>query len=531
MKGRKRWVIAGVLVVVAALIAVIMLTGGAPPGNGGNGTPSPPRPWIVKYGHPTTGLGGVIGIDPQTSSTIVAFQTAEILFLSDPETREPTPFLAIDLEYNEEESYVDIFLREGVRFHNGDNMTAEDVKFSYDRMKDVDLVGGWAPIYQRWIDRVEVIDDYQVRIYWTEGEEGSPRKDFPLQPVIVPKNYIEEVGWEEWAEKPVLTGPFKIVDWARDVYIHFVKAFDEHWYWGDLPNYDELIILSVPEASTRLAMLKTGELDAAVVPPANVPDVDSDPNLTRVMSEWCYSWDIVFYDMGNPDQPSPLHDPKVRKAVSLAIDRARIGENVLFGTHEPKGSYWAPYSFGYRYREPDPYDPDEARRLLEEAGYPDGFDTSFAYPMDQSAKAAQAVIASLSEVGIRAQDVALEPTTWGVKCYYDQHVGMGYMWMPGWGGRYYPEDVFGDELYSYAAQVSRNNTEVTEAYERMLSAEDEEEYMQAAWAAEELVYDVLGYKIPVWAVHTAYAYGPTIDSWQPWQGIAEQGLVEIKYKG
>ncbi len=73
----------------------------------------------------------------------------------------------------------------------------------------------------------------------------------------------------------------------------------------------------------------------------------------------------------------------MRKAVSLAIDRPGIAENVLHGLYEPRGSYWAPYSFGYRYREPDPYDPDEARRLLEEAGYPDGFDTYFSFPLGE----------------------------------------------------------------------------------------------------------------------------------------------------
>jgi len=210
MKGRKRWIIGGVLVLVAVLVAVLILRDSAPPdgngGNGGNGEP-PPRPWVVRYGESRTGLGSWIGIDPQTiGMPIVAMQTAEILFLSDEETREPTPFLATELEYSENGTYVDIFLRDDVRFHNGDLMTAEDVKFSYDRMQNEDLVMGWAPIYQRWIDHVEVINDYQVRIYGTLEaiEEGSPRKDFPLQPAIIPKNYISEVGWEEWAEQPVI---------------------------------------------------------------------------------------------------------------------------------------------------------------------------------------------------------------------------------------------------------------------------------------------------------------------------------------
>ena len=531
MKGRKRWITGGFLFLVVALIGALVLTacggGGGNGGNGGNG--ETPRPWIVRYGYPTTGIGGVVGIDPSTTiAGIVSVQTAESLFRGDPDTLEVVPSLATSFEAGPSHFYVDYTIRQGVKFHNGDLMTAEDVKFSYDKMHDYDLVEALAPVYDRFIDRVEIIDTDKVRVYFKEWSWNW----LTSSPVIIPKNYIEDVGWEEWAEEPVLTGPFKIVDWERDVYAHLVKAFPEegHWYYGtDFPNYDELYIYSVVEPSTRLAMLKAGELDASHVPPANIPDVENDPNLTLTTSKYSSAWDVIFYDRFDPF--SPFYDPDVRRAVSLAIDREGIAENVMHGAVEPWGSYWAPYTLGYRYREPDPYDPDEAQRLLEEAGYPDGFDTYFAFPLDQQL-ISDAVMASLADVGIRAESRGYEPTTWGTMLYVDQHIGMGYIHLPGWYGRTNPDAIWGDEIYSWGAQVSRDIPEVEDIFDQMVMAANEEELEQAAWAAEDLTFE-LEWKIPVWAIHASFAYGPTIENWNPgWPGDEyTQNLIILHYKG
>jgi len=515
-----------VLLLVTVLIAALVVTA-CDGGNGGNGNP---RPWVVHYGYPTTGIGSGDGIDPAVSLALIGFQTAEILFLADPETHEPTPFLATNLSWGENQTYVDILLRDDIKFHNGDDMTAEDVKFSFDSVLFPEDRFGEAVnvVWQRWYDHTEVIDTYQFRIYLT-GEEIPPRKDVPLQTFIVPKDYIEEVGWEVWAQEPVLTGPMKITDWQADVYCHLEKAFPEegHWYWGDLPNYDELRIWSVVESSTRLAMLKAGELDIAQVPPAMVTEVEEDLNLTLVMSEYASAWNIVFYDWANNE--SPLSDPDVRRAVSLAIDRESIGTAVTQGTHVPYGSYYAPYGFGYEYRAPDPYDLVEAQSLLDDAGYPTGFDTYFVYPQDKETVSA-AIIASLNGAGIRAQAVPVEPTTWAMMLNDDEHVGMGYMHIPAWYGRYYAEDIVGDEVFSWGAQVSRDIPEVFDAWDALVTAEDEVQYLEAARAVQPLIYDELGYKIPVFAEHFAFGYGTDIEEWVPWPGTNQQSLIEVTYK-
>ena len=530
-KGRKSWVTSGFLILVVALIGALVLTacagGGGNGGNGGNGYEPPPRPWIVRYGFHATGLVSLNGIDPQTvGAGMVSRQTAEYLSIIDPDTLKVGPGLATSWEVGPGRSYIDYTIRQGVKFHNGDLMTAEDVKFSYDRCLDKDLLPDIAIIYQDFIDRVEIIGTDKVRVYlkkWT-WSRGSP--------VIVPKNYIEDVGWEEWFNKPVLTGPFKIVDWEPDVYVHYVKAFPEegHWYYGnDIPNYDELYILSVVEPATRLAMLKTGELDASHISPANVPDVQNDPKLTLVMSKYSAAWSILFCERF--DVSSPFNEPNVRKAVSLAIDREGIAKNVLQGTYEPWGSYWGPNILGYRYKEPDPYDPTEAKRLLTEAGYPDGFDTSFAYPLNYGLES-QAVIASLATVGIRAEARGYEAITWGTMLWFNQHVGMVYSAFPWWSGAIYPDAIWLTEFYGWGAQVSRDIPEVKDIYDQMTEAATEEELKQAAWAAEDLYFE-LGWKMPVWAVNAAFAYGPTVENWRVGFPGDEntQNLITLQYKG
>jgi len=521
-KGRKSWATGGFLVLVAVLVGVLVLTACAPSdGNGGNGTPPPPRPWIIRFGCPTTFMGAN-GLDPHSGVRVsLRANYCEELITKDQVTGAVLPGLATGWEVAPDWSYIDYFIREGVMFHNGDLMTAEDVKFSFERAMSEDINPLEWYYLEDQIASVEIIGAYHVRVHLKKPAPGL----LEGTPGIVPKNYIEEVGDEEFGLEPVGTGPFRVVDWKADEYVHMM-AIEDHWRHN--PNYDELIFMTVLEPATRFAMLLAGELDIAIISPANVPDVDANPNLTRVMSTHSLMWGIIFYDLGRPNDPSPWHDPLVRKAASLAIDREGIAENVLFGTHIPWGSYFAPYVLGYRDREPDPYDPDEARRLLAEAGYPDGFDTLFNYSNDRRLES-EAIVANLNAVGIRATAVELEPMTWVIGHFYGTHLGIGYTYIPWWNGYIHPVISFGGEI-GVREPVGRNYEEILEAYDNLLWSVTEEEIIQAAWAAEDLFWE-LGYKIPVWAVCGVYSYGPTIEWWQPLPGMEHSsGLEYIRYK-
>jgi len=525
---RKRRSILPVLLLVAALIGVIVLAACAPSGNGGNGNGTPPpRPWIVKFGY-EIGFQGANRLDPHaTVQAPLSGCYAEGLIAKDQVTGEVMPGLATGWEVAPDWSYIDYFIREGVTFHNGDLMTAEDVKFSFDRaMLEETNPLGWYYLVDE-IDSVEIIDDHQVRVYMT-GEYDLNKPAHGLlegTSVIVPKDYIEEVGNEEFGLEPVGTGPFKVVDWAADEYVH-LEAVEDHW--RHTPNYDELMFMTVPETATMYAMLATGELDIAVIMPSLIPDVDANPDLTRVMSTHSTIRAIIFYDMARPDEPSPFLDPDVRKAVSLAIDRVGISENVFFGSYIPWGSYYAPYVLGYRYREPDPYDPDEARRLLAEAGYPDGFDTEFVFPTNYQIES-EATIACLEEIGIRVEAIQMESMTWVTEHILGTHRGIGFTFIPMWSGNIHPIMTFAGEVGAFDP-VGRNYEELVEAADNLMFATTEEEIIQAAWAAEDLVWS-LNYKIPVFAVLGAYAYGPTIEWWQPRPGMEHSpGLEYIRFK-
>ena len=112
----------------------------------------------------------------------------------------------------------------------------------------------------------------------------------------------------------------------------------------------------------------------------------------------------------------------------------------------------------------------------------------------------------------------------------DEHVGMGYMHIPAWYGRYYAEDIVGDEVFSWGAQVSRDIPEVEAAWDALVTADDEGQYLAAAQAVQDLIYDDLGYKIPVFAEHFAFGYGQDIEEWVPWPGTNQQSLMEVTYK-
>jgi len=196
MDIRKRLSTLPVLLLVAALIGVIVLVACAPSGNGGNGngTPTPPRPWIIRFGCPTTFMGAN-GIDPHSGVRVsLRANYCEELITKDQVTGAVLPGLATGWEVAPDWSYIDYFIREGVMFHNGDLMTAEDVKFSFERAMSEDINPLEWYYLEDQIASVEIIGAYHVRVHLKKPAPGLLEET----PGIVPKNYIEEVGDEEF---------------------------------------------------------------------------------------------------------------------------------------------------------------------------------------------------------------------------------------------------------------------------------------------------------------------------------------------
>ena len=211
-------------------------------------------------------------------------------------------------------------LRQGLRFHNGDPCTAEDVKFSFDRYK-----GGGAAELRANVQRLEVVDPLTVRFHLQ-----APWPDFltfygtsaTAAGLIVPKKYLEQVGEEGFKKHPIGLGPYKFVSFKPGIEL-VLEAFEG--YWQKVPNVKRLIMKGVPEGTTRLAMLKKGEADlAAAMQGAVAEEVKRDPNLTLVDTRHPSMFWIEFTEQWDPR--SVWHDKRVRLAVNYALNRQAISE-------------------------------------------------------------------------------------------------------------------------------------------------------------------------------------------------------------
>jgi len=316
-------------------------------------------------------------------------------------------------------------LREGVKFHNGEPFTAQAVKFTWDRVLDPAQKSTKKPRLPHLVS-VEVVNDTTVRMITAQP--------FPLLPgalsslFIVPPGYTKEKGDVYAGANPVGTGPFKFVRWVKDEQVEF-EANPQ--YWGGAPKIRRLVMKSIPETATRVAALQTHEVDLITnLPPHLQEPIKNTAGLT-VMSTPVLVNMIIELDTTNN---GPVADKRVRQALNYAIDKQAIIQQTLQGLGRPaKGQVVPPQAFGHVARLADyPHDPAMARRLLAEAGYPNGFPLTIAtgdgrYLLDK--EVAQVVTGQLNQVGVKA---TLNVFEWGV---YLQHLAkrtLGDGFLIGW---------------------------------------------------------------------------------------------------
>lgn len=321
------------------------------------------------------------------------------------------PSLAESWTVSADQTVYDFKLREGLAFHNGDPFTADDVKFSFERTKGYKIL-------KDKVREVEVVGSHRVRIHLRE-----PWPDFMTfygtmvsgAGWIVPRKYVERVGDDGFKKHPVGLGPYRFVSHTPGVEL-VLEAFEG--YWRKMPSVKRLVFRSVPESTTRAAMLKRGEVDLAYlldVPQAE--EVKRDPGLRLAFSGGIATFYLDFFDMWDPK--SPWHDRRVRLAASHAIDRRTLNEAETLGASRLTGGF-VPRNLEFGLAlEPHAYDPARARQLLAEAGYPNGFDAGDLLPFPPYFSMGEAVAAYLQAVGIRTRVRTMERatfmTTWGAK--------------------------------------------------------------------------------------------------------------------
>jgi peptide/nickel transport system substrate-binding protein len=294
-------------------------------------------------------------------------------------------------------------LRRGVKFHNGDPLTAEDVKFSLERYR-----GAASGVFKARIAGVEVVDSHRVRFRFKQ-----PWPDFMTfygtmatgAGWIVPKKYVEQVGDDGFKKAPVGAGPYKFVSFTPG--IELVLEANEG-YWRKMPSVKRLVFKAIPDESTRRAMLKRGEADIVYsIRGALAEELRRTPGLTLKPNHPPATFWLVFPEQWT-DSKSPWADKRVRLAASLAIDRPAINRAETLGLSKISGNM-IPHTFDFFWPAPIPaYEPQKAKQLLAEAGYPNGFDAGDYYCDASYANLGEAVLNDLKAVGIRAQLRPLE---------------------------------------------------------------------------------------------------------------------------
>ncbi len=292
-------------------------------------------------------------------------------------------------------------LRQGVTFHNGDPFTAEDVKYTFDRINKEDSILSSAQGYFTTFKAVRVIDEHTVEIETHLPDPLIEQRVASWASWIVPKDYIEANGGDEaFGQAAIGTGPYKIVGFAPDDEL-VLEVYDE--YWEELPPVQRLVFQVIPEASTRVTALINGEVQIITnIPPDQLPVLDG-ADAVEVRQIPLANMHVLRYNTNHP----VLADKKLRQAMNLAIDRQLLIDTLWDGKAVPlQGHQFEEYGEMFNAERPFlPYDPERAKELVAESNY-DGsvinYETQANY-YTNGLQAGQAIIDMWKEVGINAE--------------------------------------------------------------------------------------------------------------------------------
>lgn len=339
-----------------------------------------------------------------------------MLDYSSPDIPRPTiPGLAESYEVSEDGRTFTFKLREGVKFHDGSPWNAEAAVFNFRRWFDPEFefyyptANSTVSSFIGGVESYEALDEYTFEVTLAESNFGwldylSKAPTF----FMVSPAAVQQYGNEEFALHGGGTGPFMIESYEKNNRLVLKKNPD---YWGGAPNIDTLIFVPVPDDASRVAGLISGEFDIAhEISPDSIPEILANPNLHVELRG-----KPATFGLGGDMREGPWSDARVREAFSLAINRQAIAEKLLRGAGEPATQFFGLGNEGFDPTLPvmDPYDPEKAKALLQEAGYGDGFDirmftSTSAMGVPQPPRILEQVQRDLAEIGIRAEIVVME---------------------------------------------------------------------------------------------------------------------------
>ena len=415
------------------------------------------------------------------------------------------PSLAESWNVSKDGLLYEFALRQGARFHNGDPVTAEDVKFSFERYR-----GAAVKLLKDKVAAIEIVDPHRVRFRLRE-----PWPDFMTYygslttgaGWIVPKKYLEKVGDDGFKKAPVGAGPYRFVSFNPGVEL-VLEA--QETYWRKSPSVKRLVLKAVPDEATRLAMLKRGEADVVYLLQAELAEeVRRTAGLTLrptpiVSTHW-----LAFLDQWDPK--SPWHDRRVRLAANHALNRQAVNEALTLGFSRITWSI-IPQSFDFFWQPPAyAYDPAKARQLLAEAGYPRGFDAGDLWCEPATATMSEALMGYLQAVGIRAKLRPLERAAF-FKAYQEKKFkNLAYKITGTFGNAATRLETF---VAAGGPYVYGSYPDIDGLFREQAAELDRKRREAALHRIQQLIHDKAMYA-PVWELGFIHAQGPR---------VAESGL-------
>ena len=415
------------------------------------------------------------------------------------------PGLAESWSVSKDGLVYEFVLRPGVKFHNGDPVTADDVKFSFERYR-----GAASRLLKERVPVVEVVDARHIRFRLKE-----PWPDFMTYygslatgaGWVVPKKYLEKVGDDGFKKAPVGAGPYKFVSFNPG--IELVLEANEQ-YWRKAPSVKRLVLKAVPDEATRLAMLKRGEADIVYLLQSELAEeVRRTAGLTLrptpiVSTHW-----LVFLDQWDPK--SPWADRRVRLAANHAIDRQTMNDAITLGFSRITWSI-IPQSFDFFWQPPAyAYDPALAKRLLAEAGYPNGFDAGDFWCEPATATMSEAVANYLGAVGIRTRLRPLERAAF-FKSYQEKKLkNLAYSISGAFGNAPIRLETF---VVAGGPFVYGSYSDIDGLFREQAAELDRKRREATLHRIQQLVHDKVMYA-PIWELGFIHAQGPR---------VAESGL-------
>ncbi len=426
------------------------------------------------------------------------------------EDLELQPGLATSWEFLDGDSRIRFTLRKNVSFHNGEPFNSTAVKYTFDRLLGEQGAKGPQRGNYTSIEKVEIVDDHTVDFLMKHPDPVMITKLAGYGAMIVPPKYIEEVGEKAFDMHPVGTGPFKVVKYTPSIDVE-LERFDD--YWNGQAKVDKLTIRFIPEQATRIAELLSGGVDIALnIPTTSVETIEKNANVNLLAVDGPTVEILRF-----KTKDAVTQDPRVRKAIIMAIDRETIIQALLSGLASPITSAQGSKSFGFN---PDlnahPYDPAKAKSLLKEAGVKPGTKIVLDMRNDREnlRELAQVIASFLKAVGLE-----LDIRTHETSVFFDEIVSKGKsgeMFHFGWGGWTFDFDNTAYLLYHTG---ERNNPYIDdETLNKLLDTERQTYDIEVRRKA---LQDVAAYAhdnaldIPLYNLATLYGVNKKVKGFMP----------------